>query len=147
VTPQDAADRLDRLAVNLEREIVQAETEILAGALSLARVASGGSLTIWHLAKEDHPYATRHRKPKRDPRIVNVQTGDFLAAWHTEGPQFQGGELASVLYNTDPKAGTYLEGGTKLMFARRPHELVAVQIEPQRTVRLANAVAEAFRKS
>lgn len=137
-------DELRRIAADLVTELVAAETASVLEGLELVQEYSAGNLSSNDLARLDHPYATRHGGPQRDPDVVNRQSGDFFDAWETDGPELRGNRLESSIFNTDPKAAEFLEPGTALMFPRHPHEKAAEQLEPRRLARIEAAIDRAL---
>lgn len=133
-------DELRRLADELPEALEIAELASLHDGLELAHEFSGGDLTPADLRSLDHPYARRHGTALRDPHRVNRQSGDFQAAWDSEGPTLSGDRMESSLFNTDPKADLYLEYGTEKMVPRQPHEKVAGILEPRRQARIERAI-------
>lgn len=94
-------------------------------ALTEARQLSSGDATPQQLAREDHPYARRHGRPKRRPDLINRQTGTFHDAWGIVPPDEAADELFAGLENSAPHAeflwsphSDYPDGGTILAFGR-----------------------------
>lgn len=145
MTPNEAARALERMARDLTRNVQDAERMSLLDLRDEAERFSGGPLQARDLARMDHPYARRHGSPRLNPDLVNQQdagedTGRFAASWVAEGPEVDGDELVSSLFNVDPKAAEFLEDGTDTMFPRRPHEAALEVVAPRREERLERAV-------
>lgn len=124
VTPGEAAARLHRIADALERELPAALAQTRDDLLAEADWLSSGGISLRQMRRKhfDHPYAKRHGAPRRDPAVINVQTGAFRRGWQGAPVQETGGELVSAIYNTDPKA-PYLEqldGGPRSPMFQRP---------------------------
>lgn len=77
---------------------------------------SSGPLSSARLAREDHPYATRHPFPRYDPSIINKQTGVFKRSWVISTINVTGHQIY-VVRNIASYA-EYLEHGTWKMIAR-----------------------------
>jgi hypothetical protein len=77
---------------------------------------SSGPISSAQLAREDHPYATRHMVSRYDPAIINKQTGVFRQSWQI-GITNIAGHPIYVVRNTASYA-EYLEHGTRKMIAR-----------------------------
>lgn len=124
------------LGRQLQAKAEQAVKKTLEDLKAEAVAATSGSLSPADLRRLDHPYARRHGVPGLDPDTLNVGTGALRASWQTEGPLYEGGVLTGRLFNTDPKAGDWLEPGTRTMFPRAPHEKAAAKVEPDLLRRL-----------
>ena len=144
MTPDEAADRLERAAADLRANLEEAESRNLQDLFETALRFSSGPLSTAELARMDHPYARRHGKAKEDPAVINRQSGAFLAAWQTEGPTWAGDDLTGSLFNTDWKA-PLLEAGTRYMFARPLPEAVEEECASRVEERRRQALEDTFR--
>jgi hypothetical protein len=128
-------------ARRLENDAKRAVRVTLLDLQAEAVKATSGTLTPADLRRQGHPYAKRHGSPGLNPNVVNVGSGTLRASWETEGPLWdETGTLSGSLFNTDPKAGDWLEPGTATMFARAPQETAAAAVEP----RFAKRIEELF---
>ena len=116
-SPRVIAAVLRRRALQLEREVREAERQAGQRGLEIARQLSGGSFSRAQLRAMGHPYAARRPRPPADPAIVNRQTGRFQAAWKLQGPRKTAKGLVTKLVNNAPQAGA-LDRGTARMIAR-----------------------------
>lgn len=80
--------------------------------VSDARRLSSGTRSSARLRQMDHPYARRHGTPLLPPEIINVQSGEFLSAWHRRRTS-EGGQVIN-----DSSVADFLKSGTPRMFAR-----------------------------
>lgn len=79
--------------------------------LEAAMLWSSGSQSLSDLRRQDHPYARRHGTPLLDPSRINVQSGQFRAAWESRG----GGLQRSVV--NESEVADYMKG-TRSMVSR-----------------------------
>lgn len=84
-----------------------------------AKRLSSGPFSSATLAILDHPFATRHGSVQMglDPSVINKQTGLFKSSWRVYVVVAPDGMRVPVVRNVAPYA-TYLETGTRTMFAR-----------------------------
>lgn len=136
---------MERLEVELVREVVNSEQKSLGYAENLAHKYSDGFLSYDDLEAMDHPYAIRHGAPQEDPTVINKHTGDFDAAWKTLPPTVSGGVLHSVLINFS-RVADFLKNGTRFMFARPIDQRVGTETQPVRIKNLDSAVGRVFRR-
>lgn len=144
MTPQAFAADLERRADALPEALSDALSATAEDAVRRAQWWSSGSLQARDLRRLDHPYARRHGSPRLNPDFVNQRSGVFLESWRSSDPEEnEQGDLSAAVFNIDPKA-PYLEqpdgGPNSLMFARRPHEQVAAEVEPRFEQRVAQAL-------
>lgn len=112
---------------DLERDLAQAMDEAADEALNLARRYSSGTFPMPALRRMGHPYARRHGTPRRDPSIINAQTGQFVKAWKKRHIVIQGGEVIAQVVNESPHAAFL--NGTRFMFDRPVEVRVEHEIE------------------
>lgn len=132
---------LARLAESLRLAAKFAVIETAYAARARAVELSSGPHSYADLAALGHPYALRHGSPKLDPNVVNVQSGQFRAAWEVTGPTEQGDAIVAALQNTAPHADDLAEGlvdGRRLMFPRRPDLQVESELAGELERRLAS---------
>lgn len=134
---------LEGVAEALPREVAAAEAESGRDLLETARLLSSGPLSAEDLERQDHPYARRHGSARRDPGVINVQSGDFQAAWTQEGPTEAESGLETAIWNEDPKA-VFLDRGTRTMFGRPVADRVLAEVGPRRLGRLQEAIDRAL---
>lgn len=139
-----AAYELEKYGKRLVREIGKAEVDTAKVGLRVAVKQSSGKVSSLQLRREGHPYARRHGKPKRDPQIINSQSGEFRREWHIalgknldEGP---------AIVNFSSIAG-FLQEGTPKMFARPVENVVIAELRKIRPANLAKAIERASTKS
>lgn len=134
-------DELTRLANQIEQAAREAMAEALQVTYIEAKRLSSGFETRKDHRRNDHPYARRHGrvKPPNDPFLINAQSGRFLKSWEQQEPREEGGKLAGVVTNRDPK-GELLGRGTRLMLAR-PLPVVVAPVGEQA---LADALVRRF---
>ena len=144
MSPDEAADRLEKWSADLRTNLGTAARANLADLLETARRHSSGPLSTAELRRRDHPYARRHGAPQEDPAAINRQSGAFLAAWESEGPDEDGDDLTVSVFNTDWKA-PLLEAGTRFMFERPLPEAVEAEVEPRAAERVEKALEDSFR--
>lgn len=120
---QDLAKDLRKYGTQVDTARFKAAKKTAKDAVRVAQYYSSGRVTTLQLRREDHPYATRHGSPRRDPEIINSQTGLFKSSWKTR-ELFRDGEVIFVVYNDAPYA-KFLQQGTKTMFERPIGRLVA----------------------
>lgn len=137
-----AANDLRKFKGRLENEIDKAETQTAREGLKKAVQQSSGRITTAQLRREDHPYAKRHKKAKRDPGIINSQTGEFKSEWHVEkGRTIENGP---AIVNFSRKAG-WLQAGTRTMVARPIEKAVIDHLIKVRPINLDRAIEKASR--
>jgi len=126
------------LAPRLEYEAGRALRDSLDIVQASAEEHSSGPHSSADLRRAGHPYSRRRPRRRRfPPEVINVQTGEFRAAWTQEVGR-EGRDWVGAVYNTDPK-GPGLEHGTERMI-RRP--LVRAV-----TAATADRVAERFERA
>lgn len=136
---------LRALPARLEHEMRAAAEDAADAVLAAAVRLSSGTLSLGDLAAEDHPFARRHGRPRRDPGVLNVQSGVFRASWERTPVRREGDALRVDVWNVDPKARQFLEPGTGAMFARPVDERALQATEPYLERRFARAMADALR--
>lgn len=123
-----------RMLAGLGRAIVdrirRAEDRSATKGVQIAKDFSSGGKSLAQLAREDHPFAKRHGRPKDPPEVINKQTGQFRAAWK-QVAQAINGQTVPVIENRNYKSN-FLKGGTVKMFARPIDEAVGKTLEPIR---------------
>jgi hypothetical protein len=137
-------DALERFVNNLPGELTQAVNDTLHAGYGLAIQHSSGTHSSADLARLDHPFATRHGSPLLDPSVINAQTGQFRAAWRTEGPKPTAGGVGGAIVNDDPKVQV-LKPGTRLMFARPVEDRIARELAPVFETNVIRAIVRAAR--
>lgn len=150
VAAMDLADLALNLRADGERftnAVHEAEYLTVVDLLETADRHSSGGLTERDLQDLDRPFAKRHGAPLLDPGEINERTGTFRGNWTPVEPVQDGNDLASGLYNADPKA-PYLEqpdgGPNSSMFARPIDEKIIAEVEPRRVARIEAALNELF---
>lgn len=99
------------------QRLMQAGQHILDQVYERAKDRSTGGVSSKQLRREDHPYARRHGRARRDSSIINRQSGRFIAAWSLRGVMPSADGATGTVENTAPYA-EFLAGGTRFMFAR-----------------------------
>ena len=117
------------MAIEVETAVMNALTAVKPALEASVRKWSSGTATTAQLRREDHPYARRHGRPRRNPALINVQSGVFLRGWQLEGPRLEQGAATLSAVNETPYA-RYLEHGTRTMFARPLVERVEAELKP-----------------
>lgn len=137
-----AARELKKFSRDLDRNIGKAEAKTAKVGLRQAIKQSSGRITTAQLRKEDHPYATRHGAPRRDPSTINEQKGDFKRDWMIQG----GGNIRNgvAIVNYNPIA-QYLAEGTPRMFKRSLEAKVIDAMVKVREKNLDTAVKSAMK--
>lgn len=129
-----AAAALTRKAKEIERRVRAAEAESAKEALAIARAYSSGSFSTRELAAMGHPYARRAPRPPGNPAVINVQTGEFRAAWRV----VRAGDVTRLV--NDSKLAPLFSRGTTVMIRRPIARAVAQAIRQAREKRLRAAV-------
>jgi hypothetical protein len=78
---------------------------------------SSGPHSLVELAAMDYPYARRHGRALLDPSTINVQSGEFRAAWSAPQVMRFGQDLSARLVN-DADVANWLRDGTRYMVPR-----------------------------
>lgn len=133
-----------KIPVATSQKLLYASAVILRGIYNRAVDRSTGTTKTAQLRLEDHPYARRHGRPRRDPSIINVQSGLFISQWARNGPMPHAAGAHGEVSNDTPYA-QFLESGTIRMFQRPLTERVVKELEPWATRELARALREAIR--
>src|SRR5687767_8834007 len=101
LTLKQAAAYFRRAGQKLEENVEFAErlnTEMVRA--EVVRLSSGPlKLKVMRRKAWDHPYAKRHSRPRLEPDITNVQSGDFREDWEIEAPRREGGAVVSAVKN------------------------------------------------
>ena len=141
MTPEEAAQRLERLANDLRTAANAGLAEILAEAKAAAIRWSSGPLKTAELRRMGHPYARRAPMASVDPGRINIQERRAVVEGWVYAPVHRGagGGLKASVYNTAPEAG-FLSTGTPLMERRPLPERVIAEIEPRVEEIMARAV-------
>lgn len=134
VSGAQAAAALQRKAREIERRVRAAEEASAREALAVAREYSSGPLSTRELQMMGHPYARRRPRPPGNPAIINVQTGEFRAAWRV----VKAGDVTRVV--NDSRLAPLFSRGTTVMIRRPIARAVAQAIRRKREKRLREAV-------
>jgi hypothetical protein len=137
-----ASTELKRFSQRLEKNIAKANLQTAKVGLRQAIKQSSGHVSAKQLAKEDHPYATRHGEPQRDAGTINIQSGAFLRDWHIQDGGNARNGVAIVNYNPIAK---YLAEGTRKMFARPLEQVVVSAMAKVYESNLDDAVRSAMK--
>lgn len=118
MTIEQAIRDLRALSDQLDDSLTGGLDDVLDLGLDLARAASSGTLSYAEMARQDHPYAKRHRTVRQPGYIINRHTGEFYAGWRKEG--------LSII--NDSSHARFM-GGTSTMVARPIDAYIALQME------------------
>lgn len=146
-TPQQVAANLMRRAARVKSELRAAEGQVLDQAKRQAQALSSGPYSLKELRKMGHPYAKRAPNPPMMAGVVNVQSGQFRAAWSRKLGQFGNwwfGGMRSTLTNASPEAGYLKSGPRSKMIARPIWNLIGATIRPIRRSKLRAALRRAL---
>jgi len=142
-TPRQAEVLLRRRVQALSEAIRASEAESLKEALAIARKLSSGTISSAQLRRMGHPYRPGG-SPPQDPAIINVQSGQFRAAWRANGPFDARGGLVSQLVNT-ARYAALLFSGTSRMIPRPIFQAIQRRVSQARYRRLKAAAERALR--
>lgn len=126
------------LAEEFLRNVEEAALATQEDLLETARLHSSGRRTLADLRRMDYPYARRHGAPQLPADEINIQGGAFLAGWTPLGPERDGGDLVTGVYNAAEDAPFLL--GTVTMFERPVDEKIADEVWPRHQDRVAAAL-------
>lgn len=120
------AGAFDRLAKQIDSELVKAVSMATTKLRDEAVRRSSGPLGTPELARRDHPYAVRHgplgnvsAQPAGGPGIINVQTGGFRSDWVADRPRVtDGGRTISGRVSNQNEVSDILKHGTRFMVPR-----------------------------
>lgn len=147
MTAEETARKFALAAKRLPQALEAAERQSLAELKAAAVARSQGPHQEQDLRRMGHPYSRRNG-PRLPPNVINRWSGQFQAAWVTEGPQMQGGDLVSTLSNTSDKAAGLERGlvfGKPVMVERQPHLGAFEDIRADREDRLKSVWTVIFR--
>lgn len=130
MTLAQAKYRLANVRKAVRTELKGAVSRTLTKAQTRARRESSGPLREPDFVALNRPYARRHggrygaKAPlfsamaSIDPAVINVQSGEFRAAWSVDRPQAGDSGVSGALIN-ESRVADFLEFGTRYM-VRRP---------------------------
>lgn len=115
---------MNKLSRDIDREMVNAVNRTAVKVLAKAKKKSSGPMTLVQMRRQDHPYALRHgsmgltsKQTGGRPHIINVQSGNFKAAWSRDQATLSDNSAKARVVNNDPKAD-FLKEGTDRMVPR-----------------------------
>ena len=135
MTLTEAADHFGKMADGLTSEAQRVTRDTLADVFAAARLYSSGGLSSRRLRQLGHPYRLGGTPPQ-DPAVINVQSGEFRAAWEIV-PAADG--LSGSVVNQTPQA-EFLRRGTSRMIARPLVERVEEEVMPRHQARVEAAL-------
>jgi hypothetical protein len=153
VSPLEAAERLEQFGADLEAAAVRGVDRTLQKAEARAHELSQGTRSLAELAQAGHPYAIRHLFATAGgdaplaAGVINRQGGQFDAGWTIVPPQAGPDDVTGDLYNADEPVATYLEEGTRYMWARPVNHVIGVEMEPVLRQEVGDEVDRALRRA
>lgn len=144
-TPQQFAVWMKAFPKRLEKELKAAEIDTISRAWKIAYQQSSGPFSQAMLNRLGHPYSKRKPNSTFDPGLINVQTGQFRAAWTTT---YFGWSINSANVTTGELANSSAHAllllGTPYMIVRPIEKRIIKAIKPIRWKNLNRAVTVAL---